>query len=282
MVSENQFENSSSCDNAAANQDFGGTAGPIDAVVASSSQSVARAAKSPSPVRRRLGTVKNIITWVLVVMVVAVMAFVIFGTTALSSTGQTIFGHNAFIVQSDSMSATDFGAGDVIITKAVDPTTLKEGDIITFTSRSTASYGETVTHKIREVTTDSAGNPGFVTYGTTTDSDDDSIVSYNQIIGQYQFAIPQAGNFFVFLKTVPGYFIFIFAPFLILILLQAYNTFKLYKQYKREVAEEAAAAKAKAAQTEDVAEENARLQAELAALRAQMGGQSQSADSVAV
>jgi signal peptidase len=232
----------------------------------------ASAGKEPSGIRKNLTLIKNIVTWVLVVIVVAVMLFTIFGTSTLTSTGQTFLGHNAFIVQTDSMSATDFGAGDVIVTKPVDPTTLKEGDIITFTSRDSASYGETVTHKIREVTTDSAGNPGFITYGTTTDTNDESIVTYSQIIGQYQFSLPQAGNFFVFLKTIPGYFICIFTPFFILIALQAYNTFKLYKQYKREVEEENAAEQAKVAQSADVAEENARLQAELAALRAQMGG----------
>lgn len=55
----------------------------------------------------------------------------------------------------------------MILVKEVDPSTLKEGDIITFMSQDTDSFGETITHKIRKLTTDAEGNPGFITYGTT-------------------------------------------------------------------------------------------------------------------
>ena len=57
------------------------------------------------------------------------------------------------------MSKTDFGAGDLVLVKEVDPSTLKEGDIIAYTSQNTSNYGETVTHKIRKLTTDANGEP---------------------------------------------------------------------------------------------------------------------------
>lgn len=66
------------------------------------------------------------------------------------------------------MSATDFDAGDLVLVKEVDPATLQAGDIIAYQSTNTENYGEVVTHKIRELTTDANGNPGFITYGTTT------------------------------------------------------------------------------------------------------------------
>ena len=136
------------------------------------------------------------------------------------------------------MSKTDFDAGDLVLIKEVDPATLKEGDIISFQSPDEANYGEIVTHKIREVTTDEDGNPGFVTYGTTTDSNDQGIVTYNLVIGKYKGHIPNVGTFFQFLKTVPGYFICIFTPFFILILVQARNSIKLFRKYKKEQVEE--------------------------------------------
>ena len=46
------------------------------------------------------------------------------------------------------------------------------------------------------------------------------------------------GTFFMFLKTVPGYFICIFTPFLLLILIQAGNSIKLFRKYKWEQMQE--------------------------------------------
>ena len=182
--------------------------------------------------------IKKVIVWMIVVLSVGMMAFTIISVTTFDRADRSVFGYSAFIVLSDSMKATDFDAGDLVIIKQTDPSTLKEGDIISFQSPDEANYGEIVTHKIREVTTDEDGNPGFVTYGTTTDSNDQGIVTYNLVIGKYKGHIPNVGTFFQFLKTVPGYFICIFTPFFILILVQARNSIKLFRKYKKEQVEE--------------------------------------------
>ena len=182
--------------------------------------------------------IKKVIVWMTVVFSVGMMAFTIISVTTFDRADRSVFGYSAFIVLSDSMKATDFDAGDLVIIKQTDPSTLKEGDIISFQSPDEANYGEIVTHKIREVTTDEDGNPGFVTYGTTTDSNDQGIVTYNLVIGKYKGHIPNVGTFFQFLKTVPGYFICIFTPFFILILVQARNSIKLFRKYKKEQVEE--------------------------------------------
>lgn len=185
----------------------------------------------------------KIIVWAIVVFSLGMMAFTIISVTTFDRADRSVFGYSAFIVLSDSMKATDFDAGDLVIIKQTDPSTLKEGDIISFQSPDESNYGEIVTHKIREVTTDDEGNPGFITYGTTTDSNDQGIVTYNLVIGKYQGHIPKVGTFFNFLKSVPGYFICIFTPFFILILVQARNSIKLFRKYKKEQMEEIQAEK---------------------------------------
>ena len=182
--------------------------------------------------------IRKIIVWAIVVFSLGMMAFTIISVTTFDRADRSVFGYSAFIVLSDSMKATDFDAGDLVIIKQTDPSTLKEGDIISFQSPDESNYGEIVTHKIREVTTDDEGNPGFITYGTTTDSNDQGIVTYNLVIGKYQGHIPKVGTFFNFLKSVPGYFICIFTPFFILILVQARNSIKLFRKYKKEQEEE--------------------------------------------
>lgn len=184
--------------------------------------------------KKTLETVKKVFTIIVAVIAVSVMIFTIVSVTTFNRNDRNIFGFKAFIVLSDSMKATDFAAGDLVLVKNVDPTTLQEGDIIAYSSQSADNFGETVTHKIRSKTTDANGNPGFITYGTTTNTDDEIIVTYPYINGKYIGHLPKVGTFFNFLKTVPGYLICILAPFLILIILQGLKTVKLFRQYKRE------------------------------------------------
>lgn len=119
--------------------------------------------------KKALSIVKTIVVILLVIVAVGMMIFTIVSAATFDRNDRDLFGYKAFIVLSDSMSATDFDAGDLVIVKEVDPATLKEGDIISYTSQNSSNYGEIVTHKIRRLTTDANGEPGFVTYGTTTD-----------------------------------------------------------------------------------------------------------------
>ncbi len=176
----------------------------------------------------------TILVWLVVVLAVFMMVFTIVSVTTFNSNQRTLFGYRALIVMSDSMSATDFSAGDLVLTRYVDPDTLQPGDIIAYSSLDPDSYGETITHKIRSRTTNASGEPGFVTYGTTTDTDDAIVVTYPYVLGKYTGRIPKAGSFFLFLKTTPGYIVCILLPFLLLILMEGVHCIRLFKQYKSE------------------------------------------------
>lgn len=190
--------------------------------------------QNQSGVRKALNIVKNILVWLIVAVAVFMVIFTVVSVTVLDRDERSLFGYKAYIVLSDSMSATDFDAGDVVLVKEVDASTLKEGDIISYRSQNTENFGKVVTHKIRRLTTDANGDPGFITYGTTTNTDDETVVTYPYILGKYQSRIPKAGTFFQFLKTTPGYIICILIPFLLLILFQGVNCIQLFRQYRRE------------------------------------------------
>lgn len=125
-----------------------------------------------------LKIIRSIAVWLMVALAACMMIFTIVSVSTFDRSDRSLFGLKAFIVLSDSMSKTDFDAGDLVLVKEVDPSTLKEGDIIAYSSQNTSNYGETVTHKIRKLTTDASGEPGFITYGTTTDTDDETVVTY--------------------------------------------------------------------------------------------------------
>ena len=184
--------------------------------------------------KKALNIVKNILVWIIVVFAVLMMVFTVVSVNTFDRSDRNLFGYKAFIVLSDSMKATDFDAGDLVLVKEVDPSTLKEGDIISYTSQNTSNFGETVTHKIRMITTDQNSQPGFITYGTTTNTDDETVVTYDYVLGKYQTRLKGVGSFFQFLKTTPGYICCIFVPFALLILVQGINCIRLFKRYKME------------------------------------------------
>ncbi len=217
--------------------------------------------------KKALSIVKTVLVWLVVVIAVAMMIFTVISVTTFNRNDRDLFGYKLYIVNTDSMSATDFNAGDLILVKEVDPSTLEVGDIITFVSQDSASFGEVVTHKIREKTVDTNGNAGFITYGTTTGVDDETIVTYLYILGRYETKIPYLGLFFNFLKTPQGYIVCIFVPFILLILHQGINTIKLFRRYKGEQMAEMHAEKEK---LEEERAQNAKMLEELRALKAQL------------
>lgn len=212
--------------------------------------------------------IKNIIVWAVALVAVGMMIFTIVSVSTFNRNDRQLFGYRAYIVLSDSMSKTDFDAGDLVLVKEMkDYSALKEGDIISYISQNTENYGEVVTHKIRRVTIDASGQPGFITYGTTTDTDDETVVTYPYILGKYTNHIPNVGTFFQFLKTPQGYFVCIFIPFMLLILYQGLNCIKLFRRYKQEQFAEMEAERNK---IEAERAENQKLMEELKALKEQL------------
>lgn len=210
--------------------------------------------------KKILGIVKTVLVWLFVAVSVLVMAFTIFSVSTFDRDDRSVFGYKFYIVTSDSMKATDFDAGDLIIVKEVDPTVLKEGDIITFISQNEDSFNETITHKIRSLTTTKEGDPAFITYGTTTDTNDAVPVEYPFIRGQYKTSLAGVGEFFAFLRSPAGYVVCILVPFLLLIGSQIISFSKTVKEYRKEQHAEADA-------------ERESMMQELALLRAQLAQQ---------
>ena len=193
-------------------------------------------------VKKVLNTVKDIFVWLVMVLAIGMMLFTILSVNVFNRSDRSILGYRLYVVHSDSMSATDFDAGSLIFVKEVDPSTLKEGDIITYMSQNSESFGECITHKIKKLTIDAKGNPGFITYGTTTETEDETVVTYPYILGKYEKHIPHIGTFFNFLKTPQGYIVCIFVPFMLLILYEGINCIRLFNRYKKEQMEEVKAA----------------------------------------
>ncbi len=213
--------------------------------------------------KKALHIIGRVLTTLILIFSIFIMIFTVLSVTMVNKENATLFGYKPYIVLSDSMN-TEFQVGDMAISKQVDPSTLKPGDIITYRSIDPANYGEMVTHKIREETT-YEGKPAFITYGTTTGVDDTYPALQENIFGKYVFHLPKMGYFFQFLKSTAGYITLILIPFLLLIILQSVKFVRLFRQYKREQMEEVDTQKAEAqAQLEEARKEREKTEAMLA------------------
>lgn len=228
--------------------------------------------------KKILKIVLRVLAWLVVAFAVYMMVFTIFTVSTVDNNERSLFGHRFYIVQSDSMSKSEnnkdldvhFKAGDIIIIRLVEnKTELQPGDVIAFISANDESLGETITHMIYDRKVNSDGNLiGYVTYGTNTGSIDEAVVEPSMVIGTYSGKIPGLGNFFAFVKSVPGYIVCILIPFLLLILYNGINIIRLFRRYKKEQSEilqsekEQIAAERK--QNEEMLKELLELKAQLA------------------
>ena len=241
---------------------------------------------SKETAKKALGITAKVLAWIVIVATVAMMIFTIVSTLTFNRNDRNLFGIRFYIVLTDSMSPSEnnkndkvhFNAGDIVLIKNVkDAKALEPGTVIAFVSQNSVSYGETVTHMIREVRTAPDGRfIGYVTYGTNTGTNDEALVEPEYVLGTYAGKLPRVGHFFSFLKTTPGYIVCILVPFLLLILWQGVNVIRLFKQYKRE---QMADMEAEREQLAKEREESARMMRELQALKEQLAQQAGSSPS---
>lgn len=227
--------------------------------------------------KKILNIALKVATWLLVAVTVFMMIFTIVTVSTVDKNDRSIFGLRFYIVLTDSMSKSDknadmdvhFNAGDIVVIKNVkNPTSLKAGDIIAFMSTNEESYGKTITHMIREPKRAADGKLiGYVTYGTNTGTNDEALVEPSYVLGTYSGKLPFVGQFFMYLRSTPGYILCILVPFLLLILYNGVNVIRLFRRYKREQTEILETEKAEIAAER---KQNEEMMRELLALKAQL------------
>lgn len=179
------------------------------------------------------GMANTIVTIILVLAIgLVIMTSYTAFTTKAGSGVPTLFGIRPFSVQSDSMLPT-FAKGDLIIDTVVkDPSTLQEGDVITFW---TIINGQKVlnTHRIIGIT-DYGNYLYFDTKGDNNSIADTTGVHQNEIVGLYKTHIAGVGSVLDFLQTSKGFFICIVLPVAVFFIYQLVAFFRVLMAYNTE------------------------------------------------
>lgn len=235
---------------------------------------------SNQAVQKTLDIIGKVFSWIVIAITVFMMVFTLFSTLTFDKNDRNLFGFRFYIVLTDSMSLSEnnkdddvhLDAGDIVIIKnASDPAALQPKETIAFISQNSESFGETVTHMIREVRKTADGRViGYVTYGTNTGTNDEALVEPAYVLGTYAGRLPRVGHFFQFLKSTQGYVVCILIPFLILIGWQGIKTFRLFRLYKSEQMADMEAERAEIAKEREM---SAQMMRELQELREQLARQ---------
>ena len=185
----------------------------------------------------------SITSTVLVVLMVLCAVFLM---------GSRLLGYRCFTVITGSMEP-EYRVGDLIYVKKVDVNSIQVGDDITFILNENLVVA---THRVVRI---DAEKKHFYTKGLANEIEDGDPVHFNNVIGVPQFRIPKLGYVSDFVQNPPGMYITIAGLAVLLILVFLPDSRK--KRAVQAVPEGACG---------DAEAENARLKAELDALKAQM------------
>lgn len=122
----------------------------------------------------------------------------------------------AYVIISPSM-VPNINVLDAVVTKRVDADKLKKNDVITFTSQDPRHSGITVTHRIVGIKKTESGNYAYRTKGDNNNVEDQTLVSYDKVIGKVIFRIPYIGYLQQLLNTQFGWLVVIVIPCLFII-----------------------------------------------------------------
>ena len=138
-------------------------------------------AAAAEPAKKK-GRVRSVVFECLFYLVlIVIVAFVYTAGTGNASGPRSLFGYTASTVLTGSMQS-ELPQESLIITKQVDPNTLKVKDNITFLQEN----GSTVTHKIVGIyeNYDQRGMRAFITQGTENGMADDEVVWADNVVGK--------------------------------------------------------------------------------------------------
>jgi len=159
-----------------------------------------------------LDIISGIVLVVLGVFIVYMLVFMFKGMK--TNEMPTIFGHQIYIVRSNSMSPT-FETGSLLLVKHVDTSSIQVNDIITFKEKNDSVA---TTHRVVKILNDNGLQ--FVTRGDANNVDDPMPVSADEVVGRVVFWIPYIGYLLGFIRTKEGLLVFIIVPALIIIITQ--------------------------------------------------------------
>lgn len=135
---------------------------------------------------------------------------------------------SVYTIVSESMVPT-IDVYDIIIdTRVNDPSSLKEGDIITFRSNFIDTDGYTITHRIISID-NTSGETRYYTKGDHNSRQDEGYITFDNIVGKVVYIAPKIGKIQAFVSSKFGWLLIIFIPAVGIIIMDVFRLIKVYR-----------------------------------------------------
>ena len=188
-----------------------------------------------SKVKRKIRLLFRSFVIASVVFFFCLVGFTLFSYNNMSNNQkETLPLFNSYVIVSESMVPT-IKVNDAIVTKRVDDSSLKIGDIITFSSNDIVYKGLTITHRIVGVQQLADGSNVYRTKGDNNTLPDSSLVNLDSVYGRVIFKIPRIGYIKSFVSSTTGFIVSILIPILFVIFYEMIRIKKLYRQQQSEI-----------------------------------------------
>lgn len=173
--------------------------------------------------------ISKVLSWIILTLLFLVAAFLMY--YVISSKLYEARGmkfepkYSLYTIISTSMEP-NIKVYDVVFDKKVNPSDIKEGDIITFISSSTLSEGMTVTHRVIGIVETESGLK-FRVQGDNNSTPDSSLVDSRNILGRVLFKIPQLGRIQFLIQSRGGWLFALLIPALCVVIYDIIKVIRL-------------------------------------------------------
>lgn len=160
----------------------------------------------------------KVIVWIFVLLVIFVIL-----VQRIFNNRVSIGSYRMFTVVTGSMEPV-YNVGDVVISKEVDPSTIKKGDDVVYLGEKNDFKDKIVTHRVIKIE-NKDGEYYFTTKGVANDYSD-PVISSDQIYGKVVYKPVVLSFLSSILNTRLGFYLLIFVPVAFLIFLEILDYIK--------------------------------------------------------
>lgn len=122
----------------------------------------------------------------------------------------SLFSYRIFNVVTESMEPK-YNIGDVLLSKEVDPSSIKVGDAISYRGRTGDVYGKIITHQVISIEQNTRGEYLFRARGLQNIIEDPTIYE-DQLIGVVKYKIKTLSLLYTIISTQVGFYLCIIVP----------------------------------------------------------------------
>lgn len=159
----------------------------------------------------------KIIIAIVLLLILILNVYIMAQTKSKPNSVPSVFGYKPFVVLSGSME-TEIYAGDLLIVKEVDNSTLQVDDIIAF--RTPDNY--VTTHRIIDIVKTEDGI-FYETKGDNNNTADDNLVSAKSVEGKYHSKFSKVGYIVLFIQEPLGFAVMMLALFIVCIFIYLFE-----------------------------------------------------------